>query len=398
MPIYTWSGLACNGKKISGIDHANNLQQLKYKLNQQNIFLLKAKLKITITSWHHRKIKTKHITSFIEQLAILINANLSLITALNITIQNEKNENLKNLIISRKDSISAGQSLHQTLCQHPQYFNELLCSLIYIGEQSGTLDIILNELASYFKKIADQKRKIIKALLYPTTVLIITLIVTVILLLFVIPQFKILYDGAGASLPNYTQSIIDLSDFVQTHWGIILGSIVSTTIGIKFFQQYSIKFSNHLSDLSLKAPVIGKILTYGIITRLTKTISLSFKSGVPLLRAITTSSSITKNWRYQLALQNITKSICNGKTFHGAVAEQKLFPPMVVQLIALGEETGALDVMLEKIATIYSEELNHITDNLNNLLEPIIMLILAILVGGLIIGMYLPIFRLGMVV
>ncbi|CAL7964367.1 Type IV pilus assembly protein PilC [Gammaproteobacteria bacterium] len=397
MPTYTWSGVDCNGKKISGVDCVNNYQHLKHKLSNQNILLLKVELKISMAFWRNRKIKAKHVTAFIEQLAILINANISLITALNIIGQDETNEGLKNLIINCKNSISAGQSLHQTLCQHPQYFNELLCSLIYVGEQSGTLDIILNELASYFAKIASQKRKIIKALLYPATVLSITFIVTAILLLFVIPQFKTLYDGAGASLPSYTQFIIDLGDFVQAHWSFILSGIFSTIVCTKLFHQRSIRFRHYLDDVSLKTPIIGKILTYSIITRLTKTIGLSFKSGMPLLKAITTSSGTTQNWRYQLALQNISKSISNGKTLHGAMAEQKLFPPKVIQLIALGEETGTLDIMLEKIATIYNKELNHITDNLNNLLEPIIMLILGFLVGGLIIGMYLPIFRLGMV-
>ena len=391
MPNYIWSGIDYNGKKISGIDPANNYQHLKHKLSNKNIFLLKAELKISVAFWNNRKIKAKHITAFVEQLAILINANISLITALNIISQDETNESLKNLIVSCKNSISAGQSLHQALCQYPQYFNELLCSLIYVGEQSGTLDIILNELASHFTKIASQKRKIIKALLYPATVLSITLIVTTILLLFVIPQFKTLYDGAGANLPRYTKSIIDLGDFVQAHWSFILNSIFSAIICTKFFHKRSIKFRNYLDDISLKTPIIGKILTYGIITRLTKTIGLSFKSGMPLLKAITTSSDTVQNWRYRLALQNILKSISNGKTFHGAVAEQKLFPLKVIQLIALGEETGTLDIMLEKISAIYNEKLNHITDNLNNLLEPIIMLILGILVGGLIIGMYLPI-------
>jgi type IV pilus assembly protein PilC len=398
MPIYNWSGIDYGGEKISGIDYADNYQQLKRKLSNQNIFLLKIEPEISIAFWHKRKIKAKHITAFIEQLAILINSNTSLITALNIISQDEINEGLKKLITNCKNSISAGQSLHQTLCQHPQYFNELLCSLIYVGEQSGTLDIILNETASYFAKTASQKRKIIMALLYPTTVLSITFIVTAILLLFVIPQFKTLYSGAGASLPSYTQFIIDLGDFVQVHWSFILSSIFSAIVCTKLFHQRSIKFRHYLDDVSLKMPVIGKILTYGIITRLTKTIALSFKSGVPLLKAITISSGTIQNWRYQLALQNISKSVSNGKNLHDAMAEQKLFPSKVIQLIALGEEAGTLDTMLEKIATIYNEEINRITDKLNNLLEPIIMMILGILVGGLVIGMYLPIFRLGIVI
>lgn len=394
MPTYTWSGIDCTGKKISGIAYANNLNQLKIKLSKQNIF----PLKIAATFWRNRKIKAKHITAFIEQLAILINANIPLLIALNIIIQDAENKSIKNLITNCKNSISAGQSLHTTLSQQPQYFSELLCSLINVGEQSGTLDIILNELVDYFTKIANQKRKIIKAMLYPATVLGITFIVMAILLLFVIPQFKTMYSGLGASLPSYTQFIINLGDFVRAEWGFILGGIIGSMLCTKLAHQRSLKFRQYLDDISLKIPIVGRILTYGIIVRLTKTIALSFKSGMPLLKAIDLSINTTQNWRYQLALQNIAKSITNGKALHSAMEEQKLFPAKIIQLIALGEETGTLDSMLEKIAAIFNEKLNYITDNLNNLLEPIIMLILGVLVGGLIIGMYLPIFRLGMVI
>ncbi len=394
MPTYTWSGIDCTGKKISGIAYANNISQLKIKLSKQNIF----PLKIATTFWRNRKIKTKHIKVFIEQLAILINANIPLLIALNIIIQDAENESIKNLITNCKNSISAGQSLHTTLSQQPQYFNELLCNLINVGEQSGTLDIILNELTDYFTKITSQKRKIIKALLYPTTVLGITFIVMAILLLFAIPQFKTMYSGLGADLPGYTQFIINLGDFVRARWEFILGSIIGSIICTKFVHQRSLKLRQYLGDVSLKIPIVGRILTYSIIVRLTKTIALSFKSGMPLLKAIDLSINTTQNWRYQLALQNVAKSITNGKALHSAMEEQKLFPAKIIQLIALGEETGTLDVMLEKIAVIFNEKLNYITDNLNNLLEPIIMLILGVLVGGLIIGMYLPIFRLGMVI
>lgn len=394
MPTYTWSGIDCTGKKISGIDYANNLNHLKIKLSKQNIF----PLKITFAFWRNRKIKAKHITVFIEQLAILINANIPLLIALDIIIQDAENESMKNLIISCKNSISAGQSLHKTLSQQPQYFNELLCSLINVGEQSGNLDTILNELADYFTKIASQKRKIIKALLYPATVLGITFIIMAILLLFVIPQFKTMYSGLGADLPSYTQFIINLGDFVRAQWGSILGGIISLVICTKLIHQRSIKLRQYLDDISLKIPIVGRILTYGIIVRFTKTIALSFKSGMPLLKAIDLSINTTQNWRYQLALQNVAKSITNGKALHSAMEEQKLFPAKIIQLIVLGEETGTLDVMLEKIAVLFNEKLNYITDNLNNLLEPAIMLILGVLVGGLIIGMYLPIFRLGMVI
>lgn len=395
MPTYTWTGIDNIGRKISGVEHANNYNHLKFTLLKQNILPIKITQKVSLAFWQNNKIATKHIATFIEQLAVLINANTPLITALNIISKDKIDQNLKSLIINCRNSILGGQSLYNTLYQYPQYFNEVLCSLVNVGEQSGTLDIVLNELAKYFAKTTLQKRKIIKALLYPATVLSITCIVTVILLLFVIPQFKTTYNSIGAQIPTYTQFIINLGDFFQTHWSYILCGIFSVAVCIRFLYKHSIKFRHYLEDITLKIPIVGSILTYGIIAQLMKSISLSFRSGIPLLKAIDISSNTIKNWRYQLAMHHIIKSIANGKTFHGAMEEQNIFPMRVIQLITLGEETGALDAMLEKIATIYNAELDHITDNLNNLLEPIIMLILGVLVGSLIIGMYLPIFRLG---
>ena len=393
MPIYIWHGIDYTGKKINGNTYAKNRLQLKNKLNKQNICPLK--IKKSIAFWRSEKIKQKYIITFIEQLAILINANIPLPIAFNIIAQDEKTENLKKLIITCKQSLFAGQSLQQTLRQHPQYFNDLLCSLINVGEQSGTLDSILNDLVDYFTKIAAQRRKIIKILIYPSILLIITFLVTVILLLFVIPQFKIMYSNLNANLPAYTQYIIQLGEFLQTYWIIIFSSITSILICLKLIYQKSIQFQQYVENFNLAVPLINKIIKYNTIIRFTKTVALAFKSGMPLLQAINIAADVIKNSRYQNAIKKVVRSITDGKPLHKAMENQKLFPITVIQLIAIGEETGTLDTMLEKIATIYNEKLNNITDNINNLLEPIIMLILSVFVGGLIIGIYLPIFKLG---
>jgi type IV pilus assembly protein PilC len=398
MFTYTWFGLNCDGRKINGIDCAQNRKQLENKLKEQGIFPLRIKRKFLIDFLCKSRIKTKHIASFIEQLAILINANVTLVVALNIIIQDEEHAGLKNLIIKCKDSLSSGQSLHKTLCQYPQHFNEILCSLINVGEQSGSLGVVLVELANYFAKNAIQKRKIIKALFYPLIVFGIAFVVSVVLLLFVIPQFKVMYSNFDVALPMYTQLIIGLGDFFQAYWYFILSGMIGFIICVKLIHKQSLNFRQWLDSLYLELPVIRKVLTYAIITRITKTIGLSFKAGMPLLKAINISVGAINNWCYRVAIQKTAEAVTRGKSLHGAMEEQKLFPPRVIQLIALGEETGALDVAFEKIAAIYSEELNNITESLNNLLEPIIMLILGILVGGLIIAMYLPIFRLGTIV
>lgn len=396
MSIYNWSGIDHTGKNITGSSEAENKNHIKEMLAQENIFPIKIIRKVNFYS--EQKIKTKHVYLFVEQLAILINANIALVTALNIIIVQEKHKALKKLIIKINNSISSGQSFYQTLSQYPQYFNKIFCNLINVGEQSGTLNIILNELAQYFTKIDSQKRKVKKALLYPAIVLIITFMVIIILLLLVIPQFEAMYSSVGASLPSYTQFILKLANFTKKYFYVIFILFTISIFSIKFGYKYFQKFNRYIDRIILELPIIGSIINYSTTARLIKTIWLAFKSGIPLLEAINISYGIAQNYWYLVAMQNITKLLKNGHTLHEAMEEQKIFPVQIIKLIAVGEETGKLDLMLEKIAQIYTDKLDHIIENLNNLLEPIIMLILGVLVGGLIIGMYLPIFKLGMVI
>lgn len=348
--------------------------------------------------WPLKKIKPQHIITFYEQLAILINANIPIIKALIILNQDEKNTQLKDLITLCKNTIATGKSLSQTLHQHPQYFNALCCALINIGEQTGTLDLMLLELTNHLKKNMAQKRKIIKALLYPFIIFGIALVVTIILLVYVIPQFVTMFSNFGAKLPGYTQLIINFSFFLQKNWEIIVGVIVSSVMASKITHHHSVKFQKFCDKLTLNLPLFKNVLIYATISKLTKTLSVTLKSGMPLIAAIDISTTVIANSLYKSAMQKTKKLIINGKSFHGALEEQNLFPNKMIQLIMLGEETGSLDMMLEKISTIYTEALNNLTDNLNSLLEPAIVLILGTLVGGLVIGMYLPIFRLGVIV
>lgn len=396
MPTYNWVGIDHAGKNITGISEAKNKHIIRENLVQENIFPIKITRKITFYS--EQKIKTKQIYLFVEQLAILINANINLIAALDIITAQEKHIALKKLIIKISGSISAGQSFYQTLNQYPQYFNKIFCNLINVGEQSGTLSIILNELAQYFTKMDAQKSKVKKALLYPAIVLIITFIVIIILLLYVIPQFETMYTSIGAALPSYTQFILHLADFTKKYFCVIFIVLIVFIFSIKFGYKYSQKFNRYIDKILLKLPIVGSIINYSITARLIKTIWLAFKSGIPLLEAINVSCGVVQNYWYVVAMQNMVKLLKNGHSLHQAMQEQKIFPIQIIKLIAVGEETGVLDSMLEKIAEIYTDKLDHIIENLNNLLEPMIMLILGVLVGGLIVGMYLPIFKLGMVI
>ncbi len=398
MPTYNWSGINSEGKKIQGTDQANNCLQLKQHLAKKKILLLKSNISLKSLTAPLGKTKAKQITYFIEQLSILINANTPIIKALTIISQDECSPKLKTLIISCKKSITEGKTLCQTWQQHPLYFTSLMCSIANIGEQSGTLDIMLYELANHLKKMEAQKHKIIKALLYPISILLVTVITTIILLVFVIPQFETMFESLGAKLPNYTQFIIKISILLQKLWPFTLAGIIIIIISLKISYKYLEKFRIFFDRLTLTLPLLKNISTYAYISRLTKTLGLTLKSGVSLLDALNISTTIVPNRQYQTAIQKTIKLIINGQSLSGALQAQNLFPTKMIQLISLGEETGSLDVMLEKIAVIYNEKLNDLSDNLNNLLEPIIMLILGVIVGGLVIGMYLPIFRLGSIV
>lgn len=397
MPKYSWIGIDSNGNKISGCDYADNKLDLNANLRNKNILLIRARYELNIFFSKNNKIKPCYINYFIEQLALLINANVPIIHALKIIIKDEKNINLKGLIINIKNSILSGESFYSSLCKYSQYFDNILCNMINVGEYCGTLDIILNDLVIFYSKIAMQRRKMIKAIMYPAAVVIVAFFVTILLFLFVIPQFKSIYQDLGVALPCYTQFIISFGDFITQYFIYIILIIVIMFVSVKITYKKSYMFHKYLDELYLKLPFWGKILHYSFTARLARTIALSFKAGVPLLRAINIANNTVDNAKYKSAMQSIINLISNGKTFSDAMREQNLFSNKVIQLVSLGEESGKLDAMLEKIADIYNDELDKIIDNLNNLLEPIIMLVLGIIVGGLIIGMYLPIFRFGLV-
>lgn len=395
MRIYHWSGIDYAGKSITGKTTASNKQQVRAILSQENILVLAVTRKLNLVT--EPKITIKHIAGVLDQLAILINANINLIAALNIIIAQEKHLKPKQLIMQLRQAIAAGQTFYQALNQYPQYFNQLVRNLSNVGEQSGNLGLVLQELAQYFAKMRLQRRQVAKALLYPAVVLLVTLMVVIILLLVVIPQFAAMYASVGMALPGYTQFVLSVAAGVKQYGGVVVAFMVVLSLGIKFSYRYCLAIKQYLDGAILKLPLIGNIINYSITSRLIKTIWLAFKAGVPLLKAIHISSGVVQNYWYVVAMRNVMNALNNGQLFHEAMQEQKIFSLQVVKLIAVGEETGTLEVMLEKIAAIYAQQLDYLIANLNHLLEPMIMLILGILVGGLVIGMYLPIFKLGMI-
>ncbi|MCK4607950.1 MAG: type II secretion system F family protein [Gammaproteobacteria bacterium] len=396
---YLWYGVDVNGMRTKGVLAAESLTALKQLLFEQNISLLKAQRKLELP-WikKHRKIRPRNIVDFIRQLATLFQAGIPLLTTFNIIEKGSEHLSMQNLIKNIKDNIKSGLSLSASLQQHPKYFNALLCNLIYVGEQSGTLDLMLNHIATHQEKLENLKRKIKKALFYPAAIVLVAIAVTVVMLVLVVPQFATLFHSFGATLPLYTRFIIKLSNIIKSYGVWILLAIIISICALKYAKKRFASVTKTIDKLILQLPVCGIIIKKAIIARFAYTFAITFQAGVPLSEAFPLIANTINNSLYKQALLTICEQVTAGQTISATIANDPLFPHRAQQMIAIGEEAGALEKMLNKIAEYYNAEVDYLIDNLNNLLEPAIMVILGILIGGLIIGMYLPIFRLGTVI
>jgi type IV pilus assembly protein PilC len=305
---------------------------------------------------------------------------------------------MQRLLLDIKSDVEAGTSLHEALSKHPLYFDDLYVNLVEAGEQAGALEGLLDKIASYKEKTEALKKKVQKALFYPAAVLAVAIVVTIILLIFVIPQFETLFKGFGADLPAFTQMVINLSRFVQSdgiYIALVVGGIFYTFF---YFKKRSKRMREFLDRMALKVPIIGPILNKAAIARFARTLSTMFAAGVPLVEALESVAGATGNIVYENAVMRMRDEVATGQRLQRAMESTGLFPNMVVQMIAVGEESGSLDTMSGKVATFYEAEVDNAVDSMSSLLEPLIMVILGVLVGGLVIAMYLPIFKLGAVV
>ena len=328
----------------------------------------------------------------------MLTAGVPLIQSLEMISSGAKNKSLSKLVGSIADEVKAGHPLAQALRVYPRYFDELYCDLIHSGEQSGALDKIFDRVAVYKEKAEALKSKIKKAMFYPIAVVVVALIVASILLIFVVPQFQDIFSSFGAELPAFTLFVIGISEFMQEAWWIIVGII---GISIYSYKEALIRSAavRHFNDrLVLQLPVVGMILHKAAVARYARTLSTTFAAGVPLVDALDSAAGASGNVIYKNAITEIKAEVSSGNQMNWAMRNSKLFPDMVIQMVSIGEESGALDGMLEKVANIYEQEVDDAVDGLSSLLEPLIMGVLAVLVGGLIIAMYLPIFQLGSVV
>jgi type IV pilus assembly protein PilC len=394
--VFTWEGTDKKGKRIKGESRAANPAMVKADLRRQGIYPLRVNKKSALFSaTKKKKITPKDIAVFTRQLATMMSAGVPLVQSFEIIGRGHENPSMQELILAIKAEVESGSSLASSLAKHPLYFDELVCNLVNAGEHAGILETLLDKIAIYKEKTEALKSKIKKALFYPTAVIVVAFIVTAILLIFVVPQFQSLFEGFGADLPAFTLMVVHLSEWMQSNWWVALLGIGGAGYGFIEAKKRSPKFAHTLDRLVLKMPIIGEIITKAIIARYARTLSTMFAAGVPLVEAMESVAGAAGNQVYAIAILQMRDSVATGQQLQLAMSQSGLFPNMVNQMVAIGEESGSLDAMLSKVADFYEQEVDDAVDGLSSLIEPLIMAVLGVLVGGLIVAMYLPIFKMG---
>jgi type IV pilus assembly protein PilC len=396
LTLFHYEGINKSGQKMAGDIEARSLAIAKADLRKQGIVINKvAKKRKPLFDKKNKKITAADITVFSRQLATMIQSGIPLVQSFDIVSKGQSNKRMQDLTNAIKTDIETGLTLSESLMRHPEHFNDLFCNLVDAGEKSGTLDIMLDKVATYKEKIETIKKKIKKALTYPMAVMVVALVVTTGLLIFVVPQFESLFKGFGADLPAMTQAVVNMSKFMQAYWYIIFGALGAIVYGFIYAKGHSQEFAQNLDRVLLKFPVIGNILEKAAIARFTRTLSITFAAGLPLVEALKSVAGATGNIIFSKATDQIKEEVSTGQQMNIAMENTHLFPNMVIQMVAIGEESGALEKMLSKVADFYEEEVDNAVDSLSSLLEPIIMSVLGVLVGGLVVAMYMPIFKLG---
>ena len=396
--IFLWEGRDKRGQKIKGEVGGQNIAIVKASLRRQGINPTKVRKKPKPLFGGKRKVKAKDIAIFSRQLATMMSSGVPLVQAFDIIGRGHENKGMQDLLVAIKADIEGGSTLSDALAKHPYHFDELFINLVQAGEHAGILDDILDKIATYKEKTESIKAKIKKAMFYPTAVLVVAFLITAILMIFVVPEFAKLFSGFGADLPAMTKFVVNLSNIFRDYWYLIFGSIFAVIIGLLQAKKRSRAFNHFLDRALLKVPIIGMILNKGAIARYSRTLSTMFAAGVPLVEAMTSVAGAVGNVVYGEAVMKMRDEVATGTQLNVSMQKQGLFPNMVVQMTAIGEEAGSVDSMLGKVADFYEEEVDNAVDSLSSLLEPFIMVILGTLVGGLVVAMYMPIFQMGKVV
>jgi type IV pilus assembly protein PilC len=389
---YVWEGKDKRGHKVRGKALAANEQALRADLRRQGVAATRVKTQSKVGGG---KVQPQDIAVFARQLATMMSAGIPMVQAFEIIGNGHEKPSMQKLVLDIKSNIEGGSTLHESLAKHPLYFDDLFVNLVEAGEHAGALETLLDKIATYKEKTEALKKKIKKALFYPIAVLVVAVIVSVILLIFVIPQFESLFKGFGADLPAFTQMVVNMSKFMQ-HQGWVVGIVVGGGIyAFMYFHKRSRNMRRVLDRTALKFPIIGPILVKSAIARFARTLSTMFAAGVPLVEAMQSVAGATGNIVYEEGTLRMKDEVATGQRLQRAMENTGLFPNMVVQMIAVGEESGSLDTMSAKVAEFYEAEVDNAVDSMSSLMEPMIMAVLGVLVGGMVIAMYLPIFKLG---
>jgi type IV pilus assembly protein PilC len=399
LTTFVWVGTDKRGTKMKGEYAAKNASLVKAELRRQGInpTSVSAKGK-PLFGAAGKKIKSRDISVFSRQIAVMMAAGVPMVQGFDIIASGQTNVRMKNMLVDIKTNIEGGSTLHEALGKYPVQFDELFRNLVRAGESAGVLDTVLDTVATYQENIETIKGKIKKAMFYPAMVMAVALIVSCILLIFVVPQFETVFKNFGAQLPAFTQMIVNLSRFMTGNWFYMVVGIIIIVGGFIFTYKRSPPFAHFMARFVLKLPVVGQILHQSAIARFSRTLGVTFAAGVPLVEALDSVAGATGSPIYGDAVKRIREDVAVGHQLQLAMRQRNLFPNMVVQMVAIGEESGALDKMLFKIAEFYEQEVSNAVDALASLLEPFIMIIIGILVGGMVVGMYLPIFKLAAVV
>lgn len=398
---FFWIGTDRNGTRVKGQTEGPNEAMVRTMLRRQSINPLRVRKQTKlfgIGGQRKKKVRTADIAILSRQLATMLAAGVPLVASLDIVAKGASNPSLAELVHMIRDDIESGLPLAEALARHPRHFDELFVNLVAAGERSGTLEALLDKIATYKEKTEAIKTKVRKALFYPSAVIIVAIIVMGILLYFVVPQFQSLFRGFGADLPAFTLMVIGLSETVQHWWWLILGAVIGAGYGFVVARRRSRRFRRTLDRVVLRVPVVGAIVYNAAVARFSRTLSTMFAAGVPLVEALDSVARAAGNISFEEAIFQMRGQVESGQRLELAMANTGRFPSMAHQMVKIGEEAGALDAMCGRVADFYESEVDAQVDALSSLLEPMIMAVIGVLVGGLVIAMYLPIFKLGSVV
>ncbi len=395
---FTYEGTNRGGQKVKGEIFALSDALAKNELRKQGINPLRVKKKPKPLFGGAKKIEPADIAIFARQIATMMQAGVPLVQSFEIIGEGAEKPLLQKLIFEIKADVEGGAPLWETLGKHPLYFDKLFVNLVQAGENSGALETMLDKLATYKEKTEALKAKVKKAMFYPIAVMVVAAVVTTILLIFVVPQFEEIFESFGADLPAMTLFVIAISKFMQSYWWIIFGIVGAAIYVMMHLKKTSPKFQVALDRFALRAPIFGEIANKSAVARFARTLETMSAAGVPLVEAMDSVAGATGNIVYYDATLKIKDEVAQGTQLQTSMRNSNLFPSMVIQMVAIGEEAGSLDDMLSKVADFFEREVDDLVDALTSLMEPLIMAVLGVLVGGLIVAMYLPIFKLGAVV